>query len=254
MKRYGLIGFPLGHSFSRRYFTEKFKKENKAEEYLNFELVHIWSLPDLVRENPDLAGLNVTIPWKEAVMGYLDHIDGEALEIGAVNTIRLRRSGEQTFLEGFNTDGYGFSASIAPLLRPWDTQALVLGTGGASKAIIHVLRRMGIGCLGVSRTPGEKKEGRVTGYDLLTREVMEQHTLIVNTTPLGTYPQIETYPPIPYQWVTPRHFLYDLVYNPEETSFLSKGRIKGALVKNGYEMLVLQAEKAYEIWNEEVIM
>ncbi len=250
MKRYGLIGFPLEHSFSRRYFTEKFGKEHKTEEYLNFELENIMRLPDIVRENPDLAGLNVTIPWKEAVITLLDHIDGEARDIGAINTIRIKRCGEKPVLEGFNTDLFGFSASIAPLLRPWDSHALVLGTGGASKAVNYALRRMGIQCLGVSRTPGEKQGLQVTGYDQLSPEIMGKYTLIVNTTPLGTFPHVRTFPPIPYQWVTPRHLLYDLVYNPEESRFLALGRKKGSLTKNGYEMLVLQAEKAYEIWNE----
>lgn len=250
MRTYGLIGYPLEHSFSGRYFTEKFLKEQKEERYLNFELPDLGRLPEVLADNPGLAGLNVTIPYKEKVIPLLARVDAEAREIGAVNTIRIIRQGKLVLLEGFNTDVHGFSRSLVPLLSSFHTGALVLGSGGASKAVRYALDKLGINWLLVSRNPADSN---TLDYGQLTREVMERYPVVVNTTPLGTYPHMETFPPVPYEMLTPRHLLFDLVYNPEETKFLSMGREKGAAVKNGYEMLVLQAERSYQIWNENVI-
>lgn len=247
MRTYGLIGYPLEHSFSRQFFTEKFLKEKRKEQYLNFELREIGMLPEVIAGNTGLAGLNVTIPYKEKVIPLLDRMDPETRDIGAVNTIRIVRQGKEFFLEGFNTDVYGFSTSLMLLLSPFHTGALVLGSGGASKAVRYTLDKLGIPWLMVSRNP---HDSITLGYGELTREVLERYPVIVNTTPLGTYPHAETFPHIPYEWLTPCHLLFDLVYNPEETRFLSMGRERGATVKNGYEMLVLQAERSYEIWNE----
>ncbi len=246
MRTYGLIGYPLEHSFSRQFFTEKFRKEKRKEQYLNFELREIGLLPEVIAENSRLAGLNVTIPYKEKVIPLLDRVDPEASEIGAVNTIRIIREGKSVFLEGFNTDAAGFSASITPLLKPHHTHALILGTGGASKAVRYVLGKLGIAWLGVSRNPRDTDS---IGYGQLTGEVMARYTVVVNTTPLGTYPREETFPPIPYDLLSPGHLLFDLVYNPAETQFMVLGRERGAVVKNGYEMLVRQAERSYQIWN-----
>ncbi len=246
MRTYGLIGYPLEHSFSRRYFTAKFLREHSEEQYLNFELTAIGLLPDILAENPGLAGLNVTIPYKEKVIPLLDRVDPVARDIGAVNTLRIIRQGKEVLLEGFNTDVYGFTGSLEPLLSSFHTGALVLGSGGASKAVRYALDKLGIHWLMVSRNPHDSE---TLGYGELTREVVERYPVVVNTTPLGTFPHTETFPPVPYEWLTPRHLLFDLVYNPEETRFMAMGRERGAVVKNGYEMLVLQAERSYQIWN-----
>lgn len=250
MRTYGLIGYPLEHSFSRRFFTAKFLKEQKEEQYLNFELSDLGRLTEVLDQNPGLAGLNVTIPYKEKVIPLLARVDAEARAIGAVNTIRIIRQGKLVLLEGFNTDVHGFATSLIPLLSSFHTGALVLGSGGASKAVRFALDKLGISWLVVSRNSSDSK---TLNYWELTREVMERYPIVVNTTPLGTFPHTETFPPVPYEMLTPRHLLFDLVYNPEETKFLAKGREKGAMVKNGYEMLVLQAERSYQIWNENVI-
>jgi len=246
MRSYGLIGYPLGHSFSRKFFSDKFLRENKQEQYLNFEIPDISMLPSLIAGHKDLAGLNVTIPYKEKALTYMDYLDPVAAEAGAVNTIRIVRKPEGITLEGYNTDVTGFSESLRPLLQLHHRKALVLGSGGAAKAVKYALTMLGVVWLQVSR--GENAEN-VVSYDQLDLRTIGQYQIIINTTPLGTFPDTETYPPIPYSFLTPEHLLYDLVYNPAETRFLSLGKEQGATIKNGYEMLELQALRSYEIWN-----
>ncbi len=247
---FGLIGFPLTHSFSKKYYDAKFERQQIADVgYDLYPITEIEAFPQLIAENPSLKGVNVTIPYKIAVMDYLQGLSPEAEAIGAVNCIRIERTGKQEpVLTGYNTDVYGFEASLKPLLRPWHTQALVLGNGGAAKAVIYALKRLSIAISIVSRTP---QSGQYA-YERLDAAAMETHTLIINTTPLGTYPAVESYPDIPYQYIGDRHLLYDLVYNPAETTFLKKGKEHGATIKNGLEMLELQAERNWEIWNGQV--
>ena len=242
MDRYGIIGFPLGHSFSRAFFTEKFQKEHIDAEYVNFEIPSAHLLPEIVRSNPHLRGLNVTLPYKEAVIPMLDSMSDEAREIGAVNVIQVREGR----LKGFNSDIIGFMDSLRPLLKPLHQHALVLGTGGASRAIRVGLERLGLDWTYVSRTAAE---GRLT-YAALTPEVMEHYQVIVNCSPVGMFPKVDACPDIPYHLLSPRHLLYDLVYNPEETLFLKRGAQQGATIKNGLEMLHLQALASWEFWNE----
>ncbi|HZJ79206.1 MAG TPA: shikimate dehydrogenase [Dysgonamonadaceae bacterium] len=248
MKMYGLIGYPLCHSFSAKFFNKKFQKEEIDAEYINFEIEHIFALRKILEFNPRLQGLNVTIPYKEAVITFLDEISPEAREIGAVNVIKIERESNDSNafrLKGYNTDYIGFKISIESLINPeHHKRALVLGTGGASKAICYALDALDIAWTYVSRTP---KMGALT-YNMLTPEVMAENKIIINTTPLGTFPTFEESPNIPYQAVTPQHLLYDLVYNPSETSFLRKGSQMGATIKNGAEMLELQALAAWDIW------
>lgn len=250
MNLYGLIGYPLQHSFSSKFFNQKFQQEGIDAEYLNFEIAHIFDLRRVLVFNPHLKGLNVTIPYKEAVIAFLDDISPMAQEIGAVNTIKIERSFGNTYgytLTGHNTDYIGFKNSIAPLINPsLHTKALVLGTGGASKAVCKALQALGIGWTYVSRTP---REGGLT-YDSLSSETIAANKIIINTTPLGTFPNVEASPNIPYQALTSQHLLYDLVYNPTETAFLKQGRDMGATIKNGAEMLQLQALAAWEIWTK----
>lgn len=242
MDKYGIIGYPLGHSFSRAFFTEKFQREHIDAEYVNFEIPSADMLPGIVQANPNLRGLNVTLPHKEAVIPMLDELSDEAKEIGAVNVIRVRDGR----LKGFNSDIIGFMDSIRPLLNPWHQHALVLGTGGASRAIRVGLQRLGIEWTYVSRTPAP---GRLTYADL-TSELMEHYQVIVNCSPVGMFPRVDACPDIPYQLLTDRHLLYDLVYNPQETLFLKRGAERGAAVKNGLEMLHLQALASWRFWNE----
>ena len=242
MDRYGIIGFPLGHSFSRAFFTEKFQKEHIDAEYVNFEIPSAHLLPEIIRSNPHLRGLNVTLPYKEAVIPMLDSMSDEAREIGAVNVIQVREGR----LKGFNSDIIGFMGSLRTLLKPWHQHALVLGTGGASRAIRVGLERLGLDWTYVSRTAAE---GRLT-YAALTPEVMEHFQVIVNCSPVGMFPKVDACPDIPYHLLSPRHLLYDLVYNPEETLFLKRGAQQGATIKNGLEMLHLQALASWEFWNE----
>ncbi len=261
MKQYGLIGYPLTHSFSKKFFTEKF--ENLKIEDHAYDLYEIESLsnfPELLREIPKLCGLNVTVPHKIGVMFYLDWVHPDAREVDAVNCIRITAespvaaafSGEvgikdhEFRLEGFNTDVYGFEMSLKPLLQPQHTQALVLGTGGASRAVKYVLNKLNIYTQLVSREPGVNQ----LQYQDLTPEIISKYKLIVNTSPLGMSPNVDKCPDIPYNALTAEHLLYDLIYNPEETLFLEKGRKQGAQIKNGHEMLILQAEKSWEIWND----
>jgi shikimate dehydrogenase len=248
MKKYGLIGFPLTHSFSKRYFTERFQKENINSTYDNFQIENINKFPEIIKNNPELLGLNVTIPYKEQVIPFLDELNESAKEIGAVNTVKIVRNGAFIQLKGFNTDTYGFETSLTPLLKPHHKKALILGTGGASKALKYVLKKLGIEF--ISASIEELKENEIR-YEEIDGKMLDERLLIINATPLGTYPNIETYPNIPYEFITEKHLLFDLVYNPEVTQFLSKGLEKGASIKNGYEMLLLQAIRSYEIWNEQ---
>ena len=246
MKIYGLIGFPLEHSFSKRYFSEKFEKENITGcSYRNFSMENIDGFPLLVRNTTGLAGLNVTIPYKEKVISFLDELDPVSGDIGAVNTIKISTINGDPYLKGYNTDAWGFEQSLKPYLTTNVRKALVLGTGGASKAVNYVLKNLGIDVLFVSRA---KTKGAVTGYEALDAGLLETYKLIVNTTPLGTYPDTAGFPPIPYEHLTENHVLFDLVYNPPVSVFLSKGEEAGAQTVNGWEMLKLQAERAWDIW------
>jgi shikimate dehydrogenase len=248
MIRYGLIGYPLTHSFSQRYFTEKFAREGITDSrYDLFEMPDITALPDLM-ETTGLRGLNVTIPHKQAVLPYLDRLDASAEKVGAVNVIKLEKDGSYT---GYNSDYYGFRRTLENRLESslWDKantiQALVLGTGGASKAVVAALIDMHIPYKYVSRT---KTSDTITYEEV--GDVIATHQLIINCSPVGTYPNINEAPNIPYDQLSEQHILYDLVYNPAETRFMQLGQEQGAMVMNGYEMLVLQAEKAWEIWQE----
>ncbi|MDE7411625.1 MAG: shikimate dehydrogenase [Paramuribaculum sp.] len=241
-KIYGLIGRTLGHSFSRQYFTDKFTVNNIKASYVNFELPDISLFPQLIASNPSLCGLNVTIPYKESIIPYIDYIDDTAQSIGAINTIKF----SQGQLCGYNTDIIGFCNSIRTILKPYQNNALILGTGGASKAIAAGLKQLGINYIKVSRTPGA---GQIS-YDDLDADTIDSHTIIINTTPLGTFPDVETAPPIPYQLLSPKHLCYDLVYNPARTAFLNNCQARGCTIKNGLEMLQLQAEASWNIWNE----
>lgn len=245
MKKYGLIGYPLGHSFSMGYFNEKFKNEAINAVYENFEIPNIQDITTVIGSNPDLAGFNVTIPYKEKVMDYLDYIAPEAAEIGAVNVVKVTHNGERAVLKGFNSDVVGFVNSIKPLLRPLHKKALVLGTGGASKAVEYGLRKLGLKTIKVSRT---EKDNTIT-YGQVTPELLSEYKVIVNCTPCGMAPHFDECPNLPYDSIDDSFLLYDLIYNPEETLFLRKGKEKDATVKNGLGMLLLQAEEGWDIWN-----
>lgn len=248
MKKYGLIGYPLTHSFSKRFFTEKFETENIESSYDNFEIDSIQKFPEIIRNNPELIGLNVTIPYKEQVIPFLNELNDSAQEIGAVNTVKIIRTSTGVYLKGFNTDTFGFENSIKPLLKEYHKKALILGTGGASKALKFVLNKLGIEF--ISASIEELKDNEIR-YDEVDEKMMAERLLIVNATPLGTYPKTESFPAIPYEFITEKHLLFDLVYNPEVTQFMAKGKARGATVKNGYEMLLGQALRSYEIWNNE---
>ena len=246
MKKYGLIGYPLSHSFSQSFFNEKFLSEGIDAEYINFQIPTVKDIQEVITENPELEGLNVTIPYKEKVIPYLDEIDAESLPIGAINVIKIVRQKEKVKLIGFNSDIIGFMRSIEPLLKQKHQKALVLGTGGAAKAIFHGLKKLGLKPTYVSRSSAPD---RLT-YDMLTPAVMADHHVIVNCTPLGMYPKVDECPNIPYKCLTPDHLLYDLLYNPDKTLFMKKGAAQGAIVKNGLEMLLLQAFASWEFWNK----
>lgn len=243
MKLFGLIGHPLTHSFSKKYFTEKFVKENITDcEFLLFDIPNIKEFRNVLEQNPNLKGLSVTIPYKEVVMEYLDEIDETAKKIGAVNTIKI----ENNNLIGYNTDYFGFKQSLKPFLEISQERALILGTGGASKAVFYALNSLNIKCLFVSRNPKNDNE---ISYEDVNEYIIRNHQIIVNTTPIGTFPNINEKPTINYNELTSKHLLYDLVYNPSETQFLKEGKQRRAMVLNGLQMLQLQAEKAWEIWN-----
>ncbi|MDR2810128.1 MAG: shikimate dehydrogenase [Tannerellaceae bacterium] len=246
MEKYGLLGYPLEHSFSKNYFNRKFESEHIDAEYVNFEIPAIKEMKSIVKENPNLRGLNVTLPYKTAVIPLLDDIDEDARLIGAVNVIAF---GKGVFgrrkLKGYNSDILGFRQSIAPLLNESHRKALILGTGGASKAVFQGLKQLGIASTFVSRTA---KDFCIT-YEEILPKTLEQYTVIVNTTPAGMFPNVNDCPNIPYQLLTSKHLLYDLLYNPDETVFMRKGKAQGATVKNGLEMLLLQAFASWEIWH-----
>ena len=246
MKTYGLIGYPLGHSFSKGYFTDFFGRECMDAEYKNFEIPRIEALTDVLQSEATLQGFNVTIPYKQQVFPYLDELDDAAQAIGAVNVVKVTHRDGNTYLKGYNTDYIGFSNAIAPLLKKHHTHALILGTGGASKAVNYALQRMGLTTRLVSRTA---REG-IISYDELTPELMAQYTVIVNTTPLGMHPKVEECPPLNYTLISDRHLLYDVVYNPEKTLFLQRGEEEGATICNGMSMLIGQAKAAWEIWSK----
>lgn len=245
MRLFGLIGYPLSHSFSKRYFTEKFQKENILDaRFENFEIPSIQDFPSIIRNNPAVKGLNVTIPYKQEVIPFLTRLDKSAEFVGAVNVIKPLATGE---LIGYNSDYYGFMESLRRFL-PSDfsgMKALILGTGGAAKAVEGALKTLAIPYKYVSRTAKDS----VLYYEQLDGAILSEYQLVINTSPLGMYPKIEACPDIPYEMLTSGHYLFDLVYNPEETLFMKKGLEKGAMAKNGLEMLYLQAEKAWEIWN-----
>ena len=247
MDKYGLIGYPLGHSFSIGYFNEKFQNECIDATYENFEIPSIENLTEILDSNPELKGLNVTIPYKEKVISYLDSISPEARAIGAVNVIKVTHKGNKTELKGYNSDVIGFTQSIEPLLERYHKKALVLGTGGASKAIIFSLKSRGRETLTVSRF---ERHGCVR-YEDITPEMIKEYNVIVNCTPCGMYPQTDDCPNLPYEAMDSHTLLYDLIYNPDETLFLKKGKAQGATVKNGLEMLLLQAFASWNFWNSD---
>ncbi len=246
MDKYGLIGYPLGHSFSISYFNEKFANEGIDAQYINFEIPTIEALPEVLASNPELKGLNVTIPYKEKVIPYLDNVSPEARAIGAVNVIRVTHKGNDVELKGFNSDVIGFTKSIESMLEKYHKKALILGTGGASKAINYGLRSLGLETVYVSRY--ERPD--TIQYDKITPEVVQEYNVIVNCTPVGMYPHTEECPQLPYEAMDSHNILYDLIYNPDETMFMRRGAEFGANVKNGLEMLLLQAFASWEFWNE----
>ena len=245
-KLYGLLGYPLVHSFSQTYFNQKFEAENISAQYINFEIPDTGMLIEVVAENENLNGLNVTIPYKEQVIPFLDEIDPAAKEVGAVNVIKFIRDKDGLRLKGYNSDIIGFTDSIKSLLKPHHQSALVLGTGGAAKAVSYSLRKLGLDVQLVSR----RKSANTLVYEELTKNDLKTYKVIVNTTPLGMYPNVDICPDIPYRYLTPQHLCYDLIYNPDETLFLKNSRQAGAQVKNGLEMLLLQAFASYSIWNQ----
>ncbi len=243
MRIFGLIGKNINYSFSVAYFSEKFQKESITDAlYKNFDIPEITYFLQILKKHKDLKGLNVTIPYKQEIIPYLDKLSRKAEEVGAVNTIKVTKKGK---LKGYNTDVYGFKKSLKPLLKPHHKKALVLGTGGASRAVIYVLEKLGLEYKIVSRNPIENQ----LSYDAISQEVMQEYTIVINCTPLGTSPNTEQCPELNYDYFTDQHLAFDLIYNPAETAFLRKAKQQGATIQNGYQMLMYQAEKAWEIWN-----
>jgi shikimate dehydrogenase len=244
-KRFGLLGRNISYSFSKGYFTQKFDNDKLFEgcTYENFDIPEITAFSEIIKKTPNLKGLNVTIPYKEVVIPYLDKLSKKATAIGAVNTIRFTKKGK---LKGYNTDYYGFMKSLEPLLEPYHKKALILGTGGASKGVAYALKELGISYTFVSR---EAREG-VIDYDRINATTFDNYQIIINSTPVGTSPNSEAFPLIPYEYFTEKHIAYDLIYNPAETQFLNKAAARGAVTKNGQDMLIFQAEKAWKIWNK----
>lgn len=247
MDKYGLIGYPLTHSFSIGFFNEKFKSEGIDAIYENFEIPSIEDFPEVVDTNPNLKGLNVTLPYKERVIAYLDVLSPEARAIGAVNVIKVSHKGKDTQLKGYNSDVIGFTKSIDPLIKPYHKKALILGTGGASKAIDYGLKSLGLETVKVSRY----EHANTIQYDNITADIVKEYNVIVNCTPCGMYPNADECPKLPYEAMDSNNLLYDLIYNPDETLFMKKGMEHGAVVKNGLEMLLLQAFVSWEFWNSE---
>ena len=245
MIKLGLIGFPLGHSFSKNYYLKKFEKESITNvDYDLYSFENIEDFYSLYQHDTAFKGFNVTIPHKQNVMQYLDNLSEEAQQIKAVNCITIKRENDKTTLTGYNTDAYGFQKSLEPLLKLHHQKALILGNGGAAKAVMYALKKLDIEYKIVSRN---ESSGDYT-YEQLTKEIIDQYKIIINCSPIGTFPNVDQCPNIPYSYISKEHLLYDLIYNPEETLFLKKGKENGATTKNGYEMLVLQAEKNWEIW------
>jgi len=243
-KKFGLLGKNISFSFSKKYFSEKFSQELfNNYSYENFDIPTIEEFTIILKKNTNLKGLNVTIPYKESIIPYLDTLSENAFKIGAVNVIRFTKKGN---LKGYNSDWYGFKKSLEPLLQPHHKKALILGTGGAAKAIAFALEQLGIFYTYVSR---EKKE-KCLIYSQVNATTFNNYHIIINCTPIGTSPYVEEFPPIPYEFFTERHIAFDLIYNPEETQFLKKAKTKKAVIKNGFEMLVFQAEKSWKIWNK----
>ena len=243
-KRFGLLGKNINYSFSKGYFTDKFNNENfEGCTYENFDVQEITSFPEIIKNTPNLKGLNVTIPYKETVIPFLDKLSKKATLIGAVNTIKITKKGK---LKGYNTDYYGFKKSLEPLLQPHHRKALILGTGGASKGVAFALDELNIPYTFVSR---EAKENAID-YNRINATTFDNYQIIINSTPVGTSPNTEAYPLIPYDYFTQNHIAFDLIYNPAETQFLKKAKEQGAQTKNGLDMLIFQAEKAWEIWNK----
>lgn len=242
MRKFGLLGRNISYSFSKSYFSKKFREEGTDAAYENFDLPEVKGIRDVLERNPALEGFNVTIPYKEEIILFLDELDPVAGEIGAVNTVKVSKEGK---LVGFNTDYFGFCESIRPYLNENHKKALILGTGGASKAIAYGLESMGIPYKFVSRNPSEDR----LSYDQLSGTVMQEHQIIINCTPLGTSPKTEEYPALPIHLISPRHLVFDLIYNPSETRLMKLASGEGATTANGLRMLELQAEKAWEIWN-----
>lgn len=246
MRTFGLIGFPLSHSFSKKFFSEKFEKERIADcSYELFPIENANEIEGLIAKNPSLCGLNITIPHKVNVIPFLNEIDDAAKEIGAVNCISIDQNHDKPKLKGYNTDAYGFSESLKPLLKKHHQKALIFGDGGAAKAVKYVLNKLQIPYLVVVRNPAPN----AILYSAITEEILNEYMVLINTTPLGMSPNLDSYPPIPYQFLTAQHLTYDLVYNPEETEFLNRAKNQGAKIKNGLEMLFLQAERSWYIWN-----
>jgi shikimate dehydrogenase len=255
MRKFGLIGYPLGHSFSKKYFTEKFIRENIGDcQYENYPLTSIDLLSKLISNNSDIWGLNVTIPYKSAVIKYLDFIDEQARSVGAVNVLKLSRSGNKAELKGFNSDIDGFRNSIFPFLGDKVTDALVLGTGGGAKAVCYVLEKLGIRITSadivIQKGVGNSRDSSILKYSEVTDEILLNNQLIVNTTPLGMFPEIAEKPDLNYSCLNNNHILFDLVYNPELTSFLKAGKDQGCTIISGINMLYGQAERSWEIWND----
>lgn len=245
MKKYGLIGYPLGHSFSKGFFNEKFENEGIEAEYINFEIPTIDALLEVLASNPDLEGFNVTIPYKQKVMSFLDSITPEARSIGAVNVVKVEHRNNTYHLKGYNSDALAFRQSIEPMLERFHKKALILGTGGASKAVNYALKSLGLETINVSRY---ERPGTIQ-YQRITPNVIKEYNVIVNCTPCGMYPHFDDCPQLPYEAMDSKTILYDLIYNPDETMFMRNGKQYGATVKNGLEMLLLQAYISWDIWN-----
>ena len=243
-KRFGLLGRNISYSFSKGHFTKKFENEKyQGYTYENFDIQEIGAFPDIIKNTENLSGMNVTIPYKEEVIPFLDKLSKKATKIGAVNTIKFTKKGK---LKGYNTDYFGFLKSLKPLLQPHHKKALILGTGGASKGVAFALEELGIEYTFVSRKASEK----AIDYSQLNSDIFQEYQIIINSTPIGTSPNIEACPEIPYEFFTDKHIAYDLIYNPAETQFLKNAKGRGAQIKNGLDMLIFQAEKAWEIWNK----
>jgi shikimate dehydrogenase len=251
MRKFGLIGFPLGHSFSKQYFTDKFLEESISDcSYENYQLENLELIQDMILSDSDVCGLNITIPYKSEILKYVDIADEVALEAGAINVLKISRTHKDRIIKGFNTDVYGFRESLVPHLSGINIKsAIILGTGGSSKAVAYVLNKLGISIIHVSR---QHAHGKIR-YNELSDKMLLENKLIINTTPLGMYPKVEDKPDINYKKLTSDHILYDLIYNPDVTAFLKEGKERGCKIIGGLNMLRLQAEKSWEIWNDEKI-